>query len=141
MVEGRPLAWIRSIGTASLPVRAGVLTAWFVLYGGLAAGVAAVSIGADGVKASLLAALVCLIAGAVSLVVTALVAPPEKAAAHVLVGMMIRMSPPLFVCVLVQQQGGALVEAGFPWFLVGAFLWGLGLETLFSVGHLIHERR
>ncbi|MCA9148097.1 MAG: hypothetical protein KDA92_02295 [Planctomycetales bacterium] len=133
-------AWVRSLAVSSLSARACVLLVWFVLYGVLAAAAGHLMAGAAGVRAAMLAGAICLFVGLVSLVVTTLVAPPEKAAAHVLLGMTIRMVPPLLICMwVVQQQRGALLEAGFPLFLVAAFLWGLGFETLLSVGSLLKE--
>jgi hypothetical protein len=128
--------WICRLGTQSLVRRALCLFVWFAAYLGLALPVGWLASGRLGTLAAALAAGVCLLAGWLALLATAAAAPPDKPAAHVLLGMMVRMSLPLLVCLIITRQDNALARAGFAWYLVGAFLWGLALETAISVSQL-----
>lgn len=92
--------------------------------------------GAAGLVSAAFAAAVCLIASWLALLVTAFFAPPEHAASHVLVGMMLRMALPLAVCLVAAQRREWLIDAGFPGFLIAAFTLGLLAETLLSVSKL-----
>lgn len=83
-----------------------------------------------------LAVAVCLFAGWLALVITSLLAPPQNPVAHVGVGMAIRMTLPLIVCLMVVRRAGDLKDAGFAWYLIIAFLLGLLLETVMAVGQL-----
>ena len=42
----------------------------------------------------------------------------------------------LIVCLMVVRRPGGLNDAGFAWYLIIAFLLGLLLETVMSVGYL-----
>jgi hypothetical protein len=92
--------------------------------------------GRTGLLAAAFATCVCLFACHLALVVTTLMVPPSRAAAHLLSGMMIRMSVPLLASLFVVEQQRDWISAGYGWFVVGAFLLGLTAETLFTVGHL-----
>jgi hypothetical protein len=92
--------------------------------------------GREGLLAAGLATLVCLISGWVAMGATAILAPPTQPAAHVLLGMMVRMSLPLFACLITIQRYPWLMDAGFAWFLIAAFCLALGFETLISIGQL-----
>lgn len=120
----------------SVLVRGAILTALFVGYLAIVGALGYGFRGADGLTAAILATAVCLVADWIALVVTAFIAPPENAGAHVLSSMMIRMSLPLFVTLFVMQKLPKFIDAGFPWFVVGAFSLGLLIETLFSVAQL-----
>ena len=50
--------------------------------------------------------------------------------------MTIRMSLPLIVCLWVARRPSGLNDAGFAWYLIIAFLLGLLLETVMSVGQI-----
>ena len=115
---------------------AGTLLILLGLYLVLAAPIAVWQFGTAGLWAAAVATGVCLVAGWLAMGATAVLAPPEKPAAHVLVGMAIRMSLPLLACLLVTQQSDGLTAAGFAWFLVAAFCLGLAFETTVSVGQL-----
>lgn len=136
MVDHRWLAMVPSFGRWSWPMRVVGLVGWFLLFLVPVTLLAWMVRGEASARSAVLAALVCMFSGVASLAVTALVAPPSRPAAHVLVGMAIRMGGPLLVCLYVQQFGDSLIEAGFAWYLIGAFLWGLVFETLLSVGQL-----
>ena len=92
--------------------------------------------GGSGLTALALATFVCLGAGWLAMGLTTLIAPPEKAAAHILSGMGIRMGVPLLVCLFVTQNDPHMTEAGFAWYLIPAFLLGLAVETAMSVGQV-----
>lgn len=128
--------WLSQLGDWGLPMRIGVLIGLFVIYFGLLAPVAWLQFESLGLVTLGVATLVCLLTGVIALVATATVAPPEKAGLHVLVGMGVRMAIPFAICLLVMKRQPAWMGAGFAWFLIGAFLLNLLLDTLLSVGHL-----
>ena len=127
---------IERVGQWGWLARTGTLLILFGLFLALAAPIAVWQFGTAGLWAAAVATAVCLVAGWLAMAVTAVLAPPEKPAAHVLVGMSIRMSLPLLACLLVTQQSAWLTAAGFAWFLVAAFCLGLAFETAVSVGQL-----
>ena len=95
---------------------------------------------AAGVEAAAMAAIVCLVAGWLAMLVTTTVAPPTQPTAHILVGMAIRMSLPLLACLWVVTQVPDWADAKFGVYLIPTFLAGLVLETLVTVGQLqIHS--
>jgi hypothetical protein len=128
--------WLAQLGGWSLPMRVAGLFVLFLTYFGLLAPVAWLQFDSLGLVTLAVATGVCLMTGWVALVATATVAPPEKAGLHVLVGMAVRMALPFAVCLLVMRQKPAWIDAGFAWFLVGAFLLNLLLDTLMAVGQL-----
>lgn len=128
--------WLIQLGGWSLPLRVLALVSLFALYFGLLSPVAWLQYGADGLLTLGVATFVCLLTGLVALIMTATVAPPEKAGLHVLLGMAIRMAFPFAICLLVMKKQPSWMDAGFAWFLVGAFLLNLLMDTLLSVGHL-----
>lgn len=123
-------------GRQSLSQRVLLLIVWFAAPGLVSLALGQWLFGTAGWQSAGLAVGVCLCASLLALLVTSLVAPPNRPASHVLVGMLIRMSLPLLACLMVTEQNGELARAGFAWFLIVAFLWGLLLETLFSVSLL-----
>lgn len=128
--------WLSQLGSWGLPARMGALIGLFVVYFGLMAPVAWLQFDGLGLVTLGVATVVCLFTGMVALVATSTVAPPDKAGLHVLVGMAVRMVFPFAVSLLVMKRQSAWMDAGFAWFLVGAFLVNLLLDTLLSVGHL-----
>lgn len=129
-------AWLQRLGRWSGAARAGLLLAVFAFYGSATTACGWFLSGDIGLIAAIAATGICLIACLLALGVTQLLIPPQQAAAHVLSGMMIRMSLPLLASLLIIKQQPAWITAGFGWFIVGAFLLGLLVETLFSVGQL-----
>ena len=127
---------IQRVGRWGWLARVSLLLVLFGLFFLLAAPIALWQFGPNGLWAAATATGVCLLAGCLAMGATAMFAPPDKPAAHVLVGMAIRMSLPLLACLLITQQSTWLTEAGFAWFLVAAFSLGLAFETGVSVGQL-----
>ena len=127
---------IRRLAGGSLVSRALLLLLAFAVLWLLIAPLAWFLDGSLGLLASGLAVAVCLLAGWLALMVTTLLAPPQSPVAHVGVGMAVRMSLPLAVCLLIVRRPGGLNDAGFAWYLIIAFLLGLLLETAMSVGQL-----
>jgi hypothetical protein len=127
---------MRRMGQWGILARAVGLLVLFTAFWLLAAPLAGWLSGRQGLLAAGLAALVCLVSGWVAMGATALLAPPTQPAAHVLLGMMVRMSLPLLVCLVTIQRYPWLIDAGFAWFLIAAFCLALGFETLISIGQL-----
>ena len=127
---------IRRLGGGGLVARAALLLLAFVVLWLFMAPLAWFLDGSVGLLASGFAIAVCLLAGWLALIVTSLIAPPQNPVAHVGVGMAVRMSLPLVACLLVVRRPGSLNDAGFAWYLIIAFLLGLLLETVMSVGQL-----
>lgn len=127
---------MRRLGSCDLPHRAALLTVVLTGYLAVVAPIAWLLADRSGLVAAVVATVICLAAACFALLLTTLVAPPEKPTAHVLVGMAVRMGLPLFACLLVTQGAQQLVNAGFVWYLLGAFLLVLLLETLMAVGQL-----
>jgi hypothetical protein len=124
------------LGSGSLLSRLAVLLLAFAALWLLMAPVAWAFGGVRGVQASALATLVCLVAGSLALLVVHQFRPAQHALAHLFAGMAIRTGLPLLICLLVVRQGGGLQDAGFAWYLLVAFMWGLLLETAMAVGQL-----
>ncbi len=129
-------SWVERLGSWTLPSRAALLSGTLALYYVLVAPLAWWLQGGMGLIAASLATVICLVACWLALIVTELMAPSEQPAAALLVGMSIRMSLPLLTCLLVTLRKPQLTEAGFAWYLIGAFLIGLLLETMLSIGQL-----
>ncbi len=128
--------WIQRWAQGGLAARAALLVGLFAAYLLCAAPVAWILSGPPGCFAAALSAAVCLISGWLAIFATSVIAPPDKPAAHVLVGMMIRMSLPLCACLIVTERSPGLTQAGFPGFLIAAFLLGLAVETWISVSQI-----
>lgn len=129
-------SWVTRLGSWTLPSRAALLSGTLALFYALAAPLAWRLHGGMGLIAAGLATVICLAACWLALVVTELMADNAQPAVPLLVGMMIRMSLPLIACLLVTQRQPQLTDAGFAWYLIGAFLIGLLLETVLAVGQL-----
>lgn len=129
-------SWTRRVGNWKFPTRAALLSGLFAAYFLSLAPIAWLLDGAAGLTALGLATFVCFISGILALVATTWVVPPERPAAHAVLGMAVRMSLPLIVCLLVTQREPGLTDAGFAWYLVGAFCVGLFVETAISLGQL-----
>jgi hypothetical protein len=127
---------IQRVGQWGGLARAATLLILLSLFFVLAAPVAVWQFGKAGLWAAVVATAICLTAGWLAMAATAVLAPPHKPAAHVLVGMALRMSLPLLACLLIDRQFAWLMEAGFAWLLVPAFCLGLAFETVVSVGQL-----
>jgi hypothetical protein len=129
-------SWVKRLGSWTLPSRAALLTGTLALFYALVAPLAWWLHGSLGLIAASLATAVCLVACWLALVVTELLSESRQASVPLLVGMLIRMSLPLLTCLLVTRRQPQLTEAGFAWYLIGAFLIGLLLETVLVVGQL-----
>lgn len=129
-------SWVKRLGSWTLPSRAALLSGALILFYALIAPLAWWLHGGLGFVAASLATAVCLAACWLALVLTELMADAAQPAVALLVGMMIRMSVPLMTCLLVTLRKPQLNEAGFAWYLIGAFLIGLMLETVLAVGQL-----
>ncbi len=92
--------------------------------------------GANAVYASLVAALLCLAAGELALLVSEWLSGPDKALIALGASMAIRMGLPLFGGLLIHLQAGSLARAGLIYYLAGFYLLTLTAETLLAVGRL-----
>lgn len=112
-----------------LAVRCVILIA---LAGGVAVACAPLAVanaGKPGVAAELTALLVCVAAATASLVVQSIPVDPALAVARTLLGMSIRIAPPLATAVVVQMSGGALERGGFLVWLLLFYLLCLAVEV------------
>ena len=128
--------WIKRVGSWTLLSRVSLLLGVFAAYLLLVAPVAWWLDGFRGVVAAGFATLICFVSGLLALVVTSLVATPDRAATHAVLGMFIRMSLPLLACLIITQRESDLTAVGFAWYLVGAFCVGLFVETAMSLGQI-----
>lgn len=128
--------WLKQMGRWSLKKRMFGLLVLFGLYFGLLAPLAWYQYGGLGMIALGAATGICLLTGCLALLVTAAIAPPQLTGTHVLTGMSIRMFIPLFACLFVSQRLPLWIDAGFGWYIIGAFLLNLLIDTLMSVGQL-----
>lgn len=85
--------------------------------------------GTAGTIASASAALVCVAAGFVALVVHALPLGDGMSAPQALLGMLARMMPPLMAALAVRFDGATLAEAGFLFWLIAFYLICLSVEV------------
>ena len=129
-------SWIKRVGSWTLLSRIGLLVGVYAAYLLVVAPVSWWLDGNLGLAAAGFATLICLLSGALALVATAFAATPDRAAAHAVLGMAIRMSLPLIACLVITQRESDLTSAGFAWYLVGAFCIGLFFETAMSLGQL-----
>ena len=136
MVSETQKSWIQRAGQWGLLARAGLLLALFAAFLLVSAPVALSLRGEAGLAAATLATAVCLVAGWLAMAATTWLAPPSQPAAHVLLGMILRMGLPLGLCLVILQYSAWLKDAGFGWYLVAAFSLGLAIETLLTVGQL-----
>jgi len=130
--------WLKQLGSWGLSRRLSALIVVFALAFGLLAPIAWLRYGLSGMLTLGSASLICLASGVLALIVTSTVAPPQQAAAHVVLGMFLRMGIPLMACLLVSKGYPSWVEAGFVWFLLGGFFLNLTVETFYSIGQLQH---
>jgi hypothetical protein len=126
--------WLHRLGRTTVWARALLLFVLFAAFLLAACPLAWWLYGARGLASAVLATSICLASAWLALFATTVLAPPSRPAAHVLVGMVTRMGLPLLVCLFVTQRQPLLQAAGFSWFLIAAFVLGLALETLMSVG-------
>lgn len=92
--------------------------------------------GANAVYASLVAALLCVAAGELALMIGEWLSSPDKALVALGASMAIRMGLPLFGGLLIHLQAGSLARAGLIYYLAGFYLLTLAVETLLAVGRL-----
>jgi hypothetical protein len=85
--------------------------------------------GADGISASIAAAVVCWGGTALALVVTALLQRRLGVGLAALAGMSARLTLPLVVAVVWQVEGGRLTEAGAVYYLIAFYQIALLIET------------
>lgn len=89
--------------------------------------------GQTGVLAAAVAAVVCLGAGLVALIVLALFREPQQVVCGVGLAMLFRMAIPMSIGIFLGKLGGPLAEAGVFGMIVGFYLVGLLVETLLAV--------
>jgi len=135
-VKGTSESWINRIGSWKFPTRAAFLSALYAVYLLVISPIAWLLDGVAGLTALGFATFVCFVAGLLALVATPGMVPADRPAVHAVLGMGLRMSLPLVVCLMVTQREPGMVDAGFAWYLVGAFMIGLLIETAMSLGQL-----
>ena len=86
--------------------------------------------------AALAATCVCLVACVLAQLTTSQISVQTNLAGHVLLGIGIRTALPLMTCLLLTTQSHRIVDAGFVWFLLGAYCVGLTSETVLNVSKL-----
>jgi hypothetical protein len=90
--------------------------------------------GAIGVRWAILAITICAVAGVLSFVASRFARGPQAALWTMLVGMGIRMTAALTACLVVNSLWRNGIDAGFGWYLVGAYLITLALDIVFLAG-------
>lgn len=135
-MKGRSESWIDRVGSWSFPVRAALLSVLYAAYILVISPIAWLLDGVTGLTALGFATFVCYVAALLALGATTWMVPTDRPAAHAVLGMGLRMSLPLVVCLIMAQREPGMVDAGFAWYLVGAFMVGLLIETAMSLGQL-----
>jgi hypothetical protein len=95
--------------------------------------------GTAGLKASLVAAAICLLGAVPPLVLSKLMAGPQYAMQHLAFGMLFRMGAPLMAGVIAHVKHWSLLESGFLLCLVGYFWVGLVFDTLNLLSTIDHR--
>ena len=114
-----------------------MLTGSVLLVGLLLAPLAAVRTGSGGSGGLALAAAICLVAGWTSETLAALLRDRVMPLALMLLGMTLRMVPPLGVCVALAAQGiSGRANLAFIFYLLAFYLVTLALETWLTVSRV-----
>ncbi len=117
-----------------------VLTGSLLLVGLLLAPFAAVRTGSGGLGGLALAAAICLAAGWMAETLAVVLHDRVMPLAVMLLGMTIRMLPPLGVCVALAAQGiSGRAHMAFIFYLLAFYLVTLALETWLTVGRIANS--
>ncbi len=87
-----------------------------------------------GAASAAVAWMTCFVSGLVALGLVRLFNGPNSVVPQVLLGMFPRMGIPLAVCMVAYLKGGALVDAGFVYYILVFYFVTLVVETVLLVG-------
>ncbi|HVU90002.1 MAG TPA: hypothetical protein VHD36_21905 [Pirellulales bacterium] len=92
--------------------------------------------GSDGLVAAGIAALFCTLSAIGAQLIASLLAGPAYPVHATMLATMLRMAPPLFLCMLVGLRRGPLTEAGIVFYMIGFYLVTLAVDTWLSVSRI-----
>jgi hypothetical protein len=127
------VAWFNNLRSRSIAFQVASLGAIVLAMLGMVGPVAFQLGGFPGILAAALAATLCFLGAAVSLMTSHLLRGPQQAIAALLVGMALRMGIPLLLGLAVHLHGGPLAQVGLLYYVLVFYPVTLAIETLLSL--------